>query len=112
MKPAETWENPHQEKPFTCSVCDKGFTQKGIMQRHEKIHTGEKLFKCLVLQPLLRWHDCALGNLRDPEFQKALPSLFITELEESSMGTDDTTWLDWLDPSPVEMQAVKAKEMC
>ena len=29
------------DKPFTCTVCDKGFKQKGEMKRHMDIHKGE-----------------------------------------------------------------------
>lgn len=29
------------EKPFQCSQCDMRFIQKYLLQRHEKIHTGE-----------------------------------------------------------------------
>lgn len=29
------------EKPFHCSQCDMRFIQKYLLQRHEKIHTGE-----------------------------------------------------------------------
>ena len=36
------------EKPFKCSFCGKGFSQRGSLNRHEKIHcsTEEKLFVC------------------------------------------------------------------
>lgn len=30
------------EKPFQCSQCDMRFIQKYLLQRHEKIHTGER----------------------------------------------------------------------
>ena len=34
------------EKAFLCSHCDKAFTVKSSLQKHETIHTGEKAFVC------------------------------------------------------------------
>ena len=30
------------EKPYTCNVCDKSFTQKDNLNRHKLIHSGDK----------------------------------------------------------------------
>ena len=35
------------EKPFECRVCGKTFSVKANLNRHERIHAGEK-FECEV----------------------------------------------------------------
>ncbi|XP_077417662.1 uncharacterized protein LOC144048995 [Vanacampus margaritifer] len=33
-------------KPFSCSICRKGLTQRSSLIRHMRMHTGEKPFRC------------------------------------------------------------------
>ncbi|ORY22979.1 hypothetical protein BCR39DRAFT_458041, partial [Naematelia encephala] len=33
-------------KPHLCQICQRGFTTGGHLQRHQRIHTGVKAFKC------------------------------------------------------------------
>ena len=34
------------EKPFKCKHCDKCFNRRENFKHHERIYTGEKVFKC------------------------------------------------------------------
>ena len=38
----------HQEKKFTCDVCDKKFRSKSQLKNHYTLHTGEKPYPCGV----------------------------------------------------------------
>ncbi|XP_055083995.1 gastrula zinc finger protein xFG20-1-like [Periophthalmus magnuspinnatus] len=36
------------ERPFSCLICTKTFTEKSHLDRHIKIHTGERPYSCLT----------------------------------------------------------------
>ena len=36
------------ERPFTCEVCNRTFTQKWTLKRHQRIHSGERPYVCEV----------------------------------------------------------------
>ena len=48
------------QRPFVCSVCDKGFKQKSHLTEHERIHSGQKPFTCA---------ECGLGFYNRSRFE-------------------------------------------
>ncbi|XP_064103435.1 protein krueppel-like [Macrobrachium nipponense] len=38
------------EKPFTCSVCQRSFSDSNTLKHHMRTHTGEKPYTCSTCQ--------------------------------------------------------------
>lgn len=38
-----------KDKKFSCNVCSKAFNKKSLLDRHRRIHSGEKPFKVSFL---------------------------------------------------------------
>ncbi|XP_032377739.1 zinc finger protein 436-like [Etheostoma spectabile] len=46
-----------EEQPFSCSVCNKSFTQRGSLQKHITIHTEGKCFSSQFVRYILKRDD-------------------------------------------------------
>uniref|UniRef100_A0A2K5EPZ9 Uncharacterized protein n=1 Tax=Aotus nancymaae TaxID=37293 RepID=A0A2K5EPZ9_AOTNA len=43
------------EKPYTCDICQKRFTQKSYLKCHKRSHTGEKPYDCKVCRKVFTY---------------------------------------------------------
>ncbi|XP_038059517.1 zinc finger protein 208-like isoform X2 [Patiria miniata] len=43
----------NKDRPFKCTLCDKAFNRKDIMEEHVNLHTKEKVYSCIICQ-----HSC------------------------------------------------------
>ncbi len=39
-----------EEKPFSCDICNRGFSMKKTLDDHKVVHTGERPYSCSLCQ--------------------------------------------------------------
>ena len=52
------------EKPHSCDVCGRGFTEKATMVNHRRIHTGDKPFECKVCKATFACNRTLIYHMR------------------------------------------------
>ncbi|KAG0418226.1 hypothetical protein HPB47_005033 [Ixodes persulcatus] len=52
------------ERPFVCSYCSRGFSDKCNLRRHERVHTGERPFGCPTCGASFAWRASFTAHLR------------------------------------------------
>ncbi|ORZ41160.1 hypothetical protein BCR44DRAFT_116891 [Catenaria anguillulae PL171] len=50
------------EKPYICSVCNRAFAQLGNLRTHERMHSGDRPYRCIIDGCQSQFSQ--LGNLR------------------------------------------------
>jgi len=53
-------EHPRGDKPrpYLCTVCDKGFTAKGNLNKHKQIHNVDKVYSCTQCEKRFDTQHC------------------------------------------------------
>eukprot|EP00088_Acartia_fossae_P037274 TRINITY_DN38438_c0_g1_i6.p1 TRINITY_DN38438_c0_g1~~TRINITY_DN38438_c0_g1_i6.p1 ORF type:complete len:161 (+),score=11.08 TRINITY_DN38438_c0_g1_i6:319-801(+) len=52
------------ERPFTCNYCNKAFAEAGHLKSHARTHTGEKPFICVICEKSFTRSDSLNRHLK------------------------------------------------
>ena len=75
------------EKPFSCSICDKSFKQKAHLHVHKRVHTGERPYPCNHCNKSFATHSGLRNHLNTTKGQKpfSCPKCSRTFVQRSSL---------------------------
>ena len=66
----------HKEKKHSCEICKKKFTHAQGLERHKRIHTGEKPFECKFCKKKFKQKFHRVGHERTHTSEKPYPCNF------------------------------------
>lgn len=65
----------NKTRPFTCSLCPRGFTRKHDLQRHFRVHTGDKPYECHCCKKAFARTDALKRHWRMEEHCRSSPEV-------------------------------------
>lgn len=77
------------ERPATCSVCSKSFTDESYLKEHMRLHTGDTPYKCPV---------CARGYAQRGNMKSHMRNHKISELDPDTLAKIKPSYLRFMKP--------------
>ena len=71
---SSTVEDKHAKKTFSCPHCDRTFTRKYDVIRHQRIHTGSKPYKCPCCMKGFSRSDARIRHFRTETSCRDVPT--------------------------------------
>ncbi|XP_052357065.1 protein krueppel-like [Oncorhynchus keta] len=71
-----------QEKPHSCSYCDKAFKQLSNLKLHQRIHSDQKPYACSYCDKTFRAQGTLKVHLRTHTGERPYPAPTLKQLKE------------------------------